>query len=132
MPWPMADLCNKADLDLKFDGKHIVSSDKLPIDALSTHATLKNGVLRLDPLRFGIAQGKFDTVVSLDSNKKPLQGEIRGTVAGLKLSALFPKVELMQKSLGQMDGALALSAQGNSVAKLLGTSTGEFKVAFDN
>lgn len=123
---------NAMDLDLKFDGKHIVSSDKLPIDALSTHATLKNGVLRLDPLRFGIAQGKFDTVVSLDSNKKPLQGEIRGTVAGLKLSALFPKVELMQKSLGQMDGAVALSAQGNSVAKLLGTSTGEFKVYVRN
>ena len=114
---------NSMDLDLKFDGKKIISSDKLPIDALSTHAVLKNGVLRLDPLRFDVAKGKFNTVVALDSNKKPLQGEIRGTVAGLKLSALFPKVELMQKSLGQMDGALALSAQGNSVAKLLGIAT---------
>jgi len=123
---------NSMDLDLKFDGKHIVSSDKLPIDALSTHAVLKNGVLRLDPLRFDVAKGKFNTVVALDSNKKPLQGEIRGTVAGLKLSALFPKVELMQKSLGQMDGAIALSAQGNSVAKLLGTSTGEFKLYVRN
>ena len=123
---------NAMDLDIKFDGKHIVSSDKLPIDALSTHAVLKNGVLRLDPLRFDVAKGKFNTVVVLDSNKKPLAGEIRGTVAGLKLSELFPKVELMEKSLGQMDGALALSAQGNSVAKLLGTSTGEFKLYVRN
>lgn len=123
---------NAMDLDLKFDGKKIISSDKLPIDALSTHAVLKNGVLRLDPLRFDVARGKFDTVVMLDSNKKPLAGDIRGTVAGLKLSALFPKVELMEKSLGQVDGALALNAQGNSVAKLLGTSTGEFKLYVRN
>ncbi|MCD2512009.1 AsmA family protein [Comamonas endophytica] len=123
---------NAMDLDLKFDGKKIISSDKLPIDALSTHAVLKNGVLRLDPLRFDVARGKFNTSVMLDSNKKPLAGEIRGTVAGLKLSALFPKVELMEKSLGQVDGALALSAQGNSVAKLLGTSTGEFKLYVRN
>ncbi|MET1113776.1 MAG: AsmA family protein [Comamonas sp.] len=123
---------NAMDLDLKFDGKHIVGSDKLPIDALSTHAVLKNGVLRLDPLRFDVAKGKFNTVLVLDSNKKPLQGEIRGTVAGLKLSALFPKVALMEKSLGQMDGAVALTAQGNSVAKLLGTSTGEFKLYVRN
>ncbi|MBS7778397.1 AsmA family protein [Acidovorax sp. CCYZU-2555] len=119
---------NAMDLDLKFDGKHVISSDNLPIDALNTHAILKDGVLRLDPLRFGVAKGKFDTVVVLDSNKKPLQGEIKGTVAGLKLSALFPKVALMEKSLGQMDGAVALSAQGNSIAKLLGSSTGEFKL----
>ncbi|WP_159914938.1 AsmA family protein [Pantoea sp. 18069] len=119
---------NAMDLDLQFDGKHIVSSDTLPINALSTHAILKDGVLRLDPLRFDVAKGRFDTVVVLDSNRQPLQGEIKGTVAGLKLSALFPKVELMEKSLGQMDGAVALSAQGNSVAKLLGTSTGEFKL----
>ena len=119
---------NAMDLDLKFDGKHVISSENLPIDALSTHAILKDGVLRLDPLRFGVAKGKFDTVVVLDSNKKPLQGEIKGTVAGLKLSALFPKVALMEKSLGQMDGAVALSAQGNSIAKLLGSSTGEFKL----
>lgn len=123
---------NAMDLDLKFDGKKIISSDQLPIDALSTHAVLRDGVLRLDPLRFDVARGKFNTVVSLDSNKKPLAGEIRGTVAGLKLSALFPKVELMEKSLGQVDGALALSAQGNSVAKLLGTSTGEFKLYVRN
>ena len=119
---------NAMDVDLKFDGKHVVSSDKLPIDALSTHAILKEGVLRLDPLRFGVAKGKFDTVVVLDSNQKPLKGEIKGTVQGLKLSALFPKVALMEKSLGQMDGAIALSAQGNSIAKLAATSTGEFKL----
>ncbi len=119
---------NAMDLDIKFDGKHVVGSENLPIDSLSTHAVLKNGVLRLEPLRFGVAKGKFDTVVVLDSNQKPLQGEIKGTVQGLKLSALFPKVALMEKSLGQMDGAVALSAQGNSIAKLLGTSSGEFKL----
>lgn len=123
---------NAMDLDLQFEGQHIVRSESLPIDAVSTHAVLENGVLRLDPLRFDVAKGRFNTAVVLDSRKTPLQAEIKGTVAGLKLSELFPKVALMDKSLGQMDGAVALSGQGNSIAKLLGTSSGEFRLYVRN
>ncbi|MCT9812090.1 AsmA family protein [Acidovorax sp. Be4] len=123
---------NAMDLDLQFEGQHIVRSESLPIDAVSAHAVLENGVLRLDPLRFDVAKGRFNTAVVLDSLKTPLQAQIKGTVAGLKLSELFPKVALMDKSLGQMDGAVALSGQGNSIAKLLGTSSGEFRLYVRN
>ncbi|MDD2712397.1 MAG: AsmA family protein [Simplicispira sp.] len=116
------------DVDIAFEGRKIVRSDHLPIHNLSTHAVLENAQLRLSPLRFGVAQGKIDAQVVLDSRQAPLQAQVRATIEGLELSALFPKVQLMKKSLGRMDGALALSGQGNSVASLLGSSTGEARL----
>ncbi len=122
------DRWNAMDLDVQFEGRKIVGSDNLPIDNLSVHAVLDNARLTLEPLRFGIAKGKIDAQVKLDSRSKPLQAQVRATVEGLQLSALFPKVELMKKSLGRMDGALALRGQGNTVAAMLGSSTGESRL----
>ena len=126
-PFP-TDRWNAMDLDLQFEGRKIVGSDSLPIDNLSVHAVLDNARLKLQPLRFGIAKGKIDAQVELDSQKKPLQAQVRATVEGLQLSALFPKVELMHKSFGRMDGALALRGYGDSVAAMLGSSSGESRL----
>ena len=122
------DRWNAMDLDLQFEGRKIVGSDSIPIDNLSVHAVLKDARLTLQPLRFGIAKGKIDAQVQLDGRKQPLQAHAKATVQGLKLSALFPKVEAMDKSLGRMDGALALRGQGNTVAAMLGSSSGESRL----
>lgn len=119
---------NAMDLDIVFKGQKIVDASHLPLENLSVHAVLDNAKLQLDPLRFGVAQGAINAQVLLDSRTDPLQAQVRSTVEGLKLSALFPKVELMGKSLGHMDGALALNGQGASVAAMLGTATGEARL----
>ena len=119
---------NAMDMDIFFEGQKIMGTPQLPLDNLSVHAVLDNATLRLDPLRFGVAQGAIHAQVLLNSRTDPLKAEVRATVEGLKLSKLFPKVELMEKSFGSMDGALALSGQGASVAGMLGTSTGEARL----
>lgn len=116
------------DLDLMFTGQRILRPESLPIEDLSVHAVLNDAQLTLAPLRFGVAQGKIDSKVVLDSRAEPLKVQLRGTVEGLKLSALFPKVELMDKSFGRLDGAVALAASGNSVARMLGSSSGEARL----
>ncbi len=119
---------NAMDLDIVFKGEKIIDTSNLPLENLSMHAVLDNARLKLDPLRFGVAQGAINAQVLLDSRTDPLQTQVRSTVEGLKLSALFPKVELTKKSLGRMDGALALNGQGASVADMLGTATGEARL----
>lgn len=119
---------NGMDVDITFEGRKIVGAGQLPLENLSTHAVLNHGELKLTPLRFGVAKGKIDAQVVLDSRESPLKAQVRATVEGLQLSSLFPKVELMKKSLGRMDGALALSGQGNSVAAMLGSSSGEARL----
>ncbi|AVS85179.1 AsmA family protein [Paracidovorax avenae] len=122
------DRWNAMDLDLTFKGERIVRDASLPIENLDVHARMDNAQLTLSPLRFGVAQGKIDSSVVLDGRDGPLKAQLRGSVDGLRLSALFPKVELMEKSFGRLDGAMAVNGTGNSIAKMLGTSNGEARV----
>jgi AsmA family protein len=122
----------RMDADVRFAGKRIEAKKELPIRDLSTHLTMKNGVLMLDPLRFGVAGGDMDAHVTLDGSRDPMRGKMRVSVRRAQLKELFPTVALMQTSLGQINGDAALSGNGNSVAKLLGSSDGEVKLLVDN
>ncbi|MCE1192807.1 MAG: AsmA family protein [Acidovorax sp.] len=116
------------DMDIVFKGRHIIRPESLPLEDLSVHAVMENAQLRLAPLTFGVAEGQIESQVRIDGRAPPLKAQIHGTVQGLRLSALFPKVELMKKSFGRMDGAIALESRGNSVAGLLGQGTGEMRL----
>ncbi len=122
------DRWNAMDMDIAFLGEKLLGPSALPLDNLSARAILKDGQLTLDPLRFGVAKGRINAQVNIDSRSKPLATQIRATVDELMLSALFPKVELMDKSLGRMDGAFALEAEGNSIASMLASSSGEARL----
>jgi hypothetical protein len=50
----------------------------------------------------------------------------------LKLKQLFPTVQSMRASIGEINGSTKLSAAGNSVAALLGSSNGEAKLLVEN
>ena len=123
-----AERWNAMDMDLTFKGRHIIRPQSLPLENLSLRAVMENAQLKLSPLTFGVAEGKIESQVSIDGRTPPLKAQIHGTVQGLQLSALFPKVQLMKKSFGRMDGAIALQSTGNSVAGLLGQGTGEMRL----
>lgn len=119
---------DKMDLQLRYDAGHIIRPDALPVQNLSVQALLENGKLHLSPLKFGLAQGSLNLDASIDSHAQPVAAQIRGQVQALKLSALFPKVQEMKKSLGQLDGAVSLTGQGQSLAQWLGSSNGSVKL----
>ena len=119
---------NAMDMDVHFQSDRIERPQALPIENFSVHAVMDNGVLRLAPLRFGMAKGKLDLQAMVDSGAKPPKANLQGKVQGLQLSALFPEIELMKKSLGSMDGAIALEGRGQSMAEWLGTSSGDMRL----
>ncbi|WP_436134477.1 AsmA family protein [Acidovorax sp. LjRoot129] len=123
-----AERWNAMDMDITFKGRHIIRPESLPLEDLSLRAVMENAQLKLAPLTFGVAEGKIESQVSIDGRTAPLKAQIRGTVQGLQLSALFPKVQLMKKSFGHMDGAIALESTGSSMAGLLGEGTGEMRL----
>ena len=119
---------DKMDMDLQYDSAHIIRPQALPVQNLSVHALLNNGKLVLAPLKFGMAEGALSLDASIDSHAKPVAAQIKGQVQALKLSALFPKVEEMKKSLGRLDGAISLNGHGESLAQWLGTGNGSVKL----
>ena len=120
------------DADVRFTGKRIVHSEKLPISDLDTHVVLNDGLLSLEPLRFGMAGGNLDAQVRLDGARTPLQGQVRLSARELKLKQLFPTFAPMQTSFGALNGDAKLSGSGNSVAALLGTANGELKMLIND
>src|SRR5690606_30894664 len=105
--------------------------EALPIHNLHLVLNLTDGVLKLDPLNFGVAGGDLVSVITLDSAQTPLRADIRISPRGLKLKELFPTVESMQASLGEINGSVALIGTGSSISSLLGSSKGEVKLFID-
>ena len=104
---------------------HRVNAPSLPIDDMDGHLLLEDGVVRLDPLDFGVAGGTLHSVVRLDARRAPIRGSAKIQARGLELPRLFPRAELTRGSAGRVGGTLDLSGRGNSVAALLATSDGD-------
>jgi uncharacterized protein involved in outer membrane biogenesis len=125
------DTWGKMDADVTLVANRIQRPQQLPIDALSTHLLLKDSVMHLQPLRFGIADGHITADVTLDGNQKPMQGKVKADVQGLHLAPLFPASKTMEDALGTLYGRASLTGTGDSIAQLLGTSDGSITLAID-
>ncbi|MBV8628035.1 MAG: AsmA family protein, partial [Paraburkholderia sp.] len=115
------------DADVKFTGRRIIKNPDLPVTDLYTHVVMTDGVLSLEPLKFGVAGGTLASNIHLDGSTTPLKGRVNAEARHLKLKQLFPNVNTMQSALGEINGDAELSATGNSPAALAATSNGEVK-----
>ncbi|HEI8868611.1 TPA: AsmA family protein [Serratia odorifera] len=120
------------DADVRFSAKRIEHGNSLPLSDLSTHLKLDNGVLLMDPLRFGVAGGNLNSTVRLDGSKSPMQGRVDMHARKFQLKQLLPNVESMKRSLGELNGDAKLRGSGNSVAALLGSSSGDLRLLIND
>ncbi|WP_292932757.1 AsmA family protein [Noviherbaspirillum sp.] len=122
---------NSIDANVQFTGRRIVRKEELPIDNLVTRVHLRDGVISLAPLKFGIAGGNLVSNITLNGKTKPVKAEMKLSARHMKLNQLFPTLEGMQASLGEINSDAALTASGNSIAELLGSSSGEIKAVIN-
>jgi uncharacterized protein involved in outer membrane biogenesis len=119
------------DADVRLESKRIQRPSGVPIESFATRLVLKDSVLRLSPLTFGMAGGRFVSDVTLDARTQPVKGHVTSDIQGLKLNRLFPASETMKEALGTLYGRAKLDGTGQSVAQLLGTSNGRITLAVD-
>jgi uncharacterized protein involved in outer membrane biogenesis len=119
------------DADVRFAADRIVRDKQLPINKLSTHLTMKDGVLSLNPLEFGMAGGTMNSTIKLDGSgrdgKDTIKATARVSARHIQIRQLFPAVEKLQATVGEINGDAQLSGVGKSVGALLGSSNGEVK-----
>jgi uncharacterized protein involved in outer membrane biogenesis len=113
------------DADVKFTGKHIVRTNDIPLQNVSADIHLKDKVLKLTPLTFGMAGGQIASNIALDGNKKVINAQVRMAARHLKIRELFPKLQSMQASFGEINGDAVMVGNGDTVASMLATSNGE-------
>jgi AsmA protein len=117
--------------DVKIRAGTIKRPQQLPLQHLNTRIVMKDRVLSLDPLEFGIAGGRLAGTVRLDGRQEPIKSNLVMGVTDLKLGELFPTVEKARASVGDVTGLIELAGNGDSVAKMLGTASGKIGVFVD-
>jgi uncharacterized protein involved in outer membrane biogenesis len=83
-------------------------------------------VLQLDPTDLGVAGGRFTGRIRINGKSDPAVAEIKLDARALELGKLFPSAKLTRASFGKIHGVIDLRGRGNSVAQMLGTSSGNF------
>lgn len=124
-----SDTWDVMDADVQFTGKRILRNEDLPLDDIEAHVVLKDRVLSLKPLKFGIAGGTMTNTINVDGTSDQLRSELVMEARALQLKQLFPGAESMDASFGQLHGDANLRGTGDSIASLLGTSDGEMSLA---
>jgi uncharacterized protein involved in outer membrane biogenesis len=124
------DKLRAADADVRFKGAKIIT-EKLPIEKMDAHLTVKDGALKLDPLNFGIAGGELVTVITMDGRKSHLVTHADITAKGLYLVQLFPTSKLNAYSMGTLGGRAKLDATGDSISQMMGSANGEAALIMD-
>ena len=111
------------DADVRLKAARI-DAPKLPLDDMDAHLLLENGVLRLDPLDFGVAGGHIRSTVRMDARGSPIRTRADIAARGLQLGAMLPDAKLAQDVVGKLGGDIRLAGNGNSIAAMLGSSDG--------
>jgi AsmA protein len=119
------------DADFTIRAGTVKRPEQLPIERFETRIDLRDRVLSLNPLAFGIAGGRLAGTVRLDGNKEPMRGDVKMRVQKLQLGQMFPTIEQAQGSIGDLNGLIELSGTGVSVGQLLGSANGKIGVYMD-
>jgi uncharacterized protein involved in outer membrane biogenesis len=112
------------DAKVHFKGKRFVTTD-LPLDDLNAGLDLQDGVMKLQPLDFGVAAGHIVSTLVLDARADVIRTHADVTVRDVELRQLIPSLKPPNGTAGKLAGHAVFVASGNSVAQMLASSDGE-------
>jgi uncharacterized protein involved in outer membrane biogenesis len=113
-----------ADMNVRLKANQIKAPD-LPINNLDIGFNIENGVLKMNPFNFGVANGTISGSLILDGQKDmpTLQSDL--LIKRLSFKEFFAKTQFESLSSGYFGGRLQLKGNGNSLADALATSNGQ-------
>ena len=111
-----------ADVRLK---AHRVETITLPIDDMDARLRIDDGVLRLDPLNFGVADGDLKSTIRMDARESTIRTQATIAARGMTLGKLMPKAELGNTAVGKVRADVAVTTHGNSIAAMAAHADGD-------
>ncbi|MDD5250879.1 MAG: AsmA family protein [Rhodocyclaceae bacterium] len=126
-----AERWGSVDADIRLSATRIVRPHGLPLERFATHLQLRDSVLTLDPLEFGLAGGRLAGAVTLDGRQKAIDARAKVKANNIALDRLVPGFDTTKVDAGRVDGAVDLAGKGASLAQMLGTADGTAAVLVD-
>ena len=112
------------DADVRLKAQR-VTTITLPIDDMDARMRIDDGVLRLDPLNFGVADGDIRSTIRMDARERTIRTQAKITARGMTLGKLMPKAELGKTAVGKVRADIAITTQGNSIAAMAANADGD-------
>lgn len=128
-PLNLAEIRN-VDADVTFKAAH-VNAKTLPLDDVDLHLILANSVLRLKPLRVGVAGGQIDSDIAIDARTDAVATDYDVRFHRFKIEEFFGKAGFAHGATGTIDGRIKLHGIGNSVRRSLATANGQASAIVD-
>jgi uncharacterized protein involved in outer membrane biogenesis len=117
------DRVRQMNADVNYTAKAIVSKD-LPLRSISLRARLKDGVLRLDPLKAALTMGTVDGHAKLDASRRVPMTSVDLRVRNITLQSLLPSVKGQVPIEGPLEARAILSGAGDSVHRAASNANG--------
>ena len=118
------DKLRSMDADVRWKA-HRINAPKLPLDDMDAHLLLDAGLLRMEPLNFGVAGGDIRSTIRMDARESPIRTRADIAARGLNLQRLLPQVEAAKDAIGRVGGDVRIAGAGNSIALMLGSADGD-------
>jgi len=118
------DKLRSMDADVRWKA-HRINAPKLPLDDMDAHLLLDAGLLRMEPLNFGVAGGDIRSTIRMDARESPIRTRADIAARGLNLQRLLPQVEAAKDAIGRVGGDVRIAGTGNSIALMLGSADGD-------
>ncbi|MGV3572079.1 MAG: AsmA family protein [Ramlibacter sp.] len=110
--------------DVWYTAASVRNMQALPVTQLKVHVQLSSGAMKLDPLEMGVAGGRATGRIHVDSASTPATALVQLDGRSLQINQLFPAVQRLQASFGSLNAKVDLQGRGDSIATLLGSSSG--------
>jgi uncharacterized protein involved in outer membrane biogenesis len=122
-PYNLAKL-RAMDADVRVKVEHL-GATAVPLEDMDAHLLLESGVLRMDPLNFGAADGTVRSTIRMDARGKVMTTQSHIQARGLNLSKLIPSAKFGKSTIGHVGGDFSLHGSGNSIAAMMGNANGD-------
>ena len=122
------DRLRAVDADVRFHATSI-DAGPVPFSQVILHAKLDDGVLRLEPLRFDMAQGRISGEVTIDPRAQVPQVHVDFHATNIELAQLKSKAMNAVPPLdGVLDARAVIDGNGDSVHDVMSDANGKLTV----
>lgn len=114
----------RLDAHVVLRAKRVLRVVKWPFDNFLADFRLQDGRITIDPLHFGMADGKLAGKVTIDASGKTPAASLAARMQGVRVAKLMPEEAALGRAAGTLSGRIDLEGHGDSIAAMLGTSDG--------
>ena len=106
-----------------------LKAEGLPaLESLRVTADLNDGILTMKPIDIGLAGGHVVGMLTFDAQQRPLSSHAKMKVVDVQLEKLLDKLPQGAQNAGPIKGHIDLKGRGDSVAKILASSSGSMAI----